>query len=93
MLTNPTMKSFLYRLQLAYRLLRARRFVLFLPNYPAMSLSVRGNISALTWEAICHFSMVEHAAAIAAAEARLLADLEAARREAIETEIRAILHP
>ena len=67
------MRAFSYLLRLAYRVLTARRFVLFLPNHPNMILAVRGNIEPATWEAIVHFSMREHLAALAAEQAKVAA--------------------
>ena len=92
------MRAFLLRLRLAWQLLRARRFVVFLPKYPVMSLSVGGPIGPAAWEAICAFSIEEHRQALALAEASLLAaveaeagEAEAARRAAIEADIHALL--
>ena len=87
------MKALLLRLRLAWCVLRARRFVVFLPAYPTMNLAVGGRIGPAAWEAICAFAITEHLDALAAAEARLLADVhaEAGRIAAIEAEIRAVL--
>ena len=87
------MRAFLHRLRLAWQLLRARRFVVFLPQHPVMNLAVRGHIGPATWEAICAFSMQQHREALNAAEARLLAELQAEQAEqaALEAQIHAIL--
>ena len=84
----------LTRLRLCWALLRARRFVLFVPRYPDMDLYIGGDVPPHTWEAIGCLSMMEHARAAHAADARLLAAVSKDRAEvaAIEAEINRILN-
>lgn len=78
----------LARLALCLRILRARRFALFLPIYPTMHLAVGGTVPPHAWEAIVHYAIRQHVAAVDAAEARLLAELaaESHRQEALDAE-------
>ena len=89
------MRAFLSRLRLCWQLLHARRFVLFLPAHPVLHPAVGGAIGPATWAAINRYVTEQHAQALYAADARLLADIAALDTEVAEAhlaEIKSILH-
>jgi hypothetical protein len=76
------MIAFLKRLRLALRVLRAKKFVVFLPDYKrplTMEMGTRGQINVLAWQKIQQAVADEHAQALRKADARLLADVDAGR--------------
>lgn len=67
--------KFFSRLRVCFQLLRARRAVVLIPEYPTLHMAVVGTLPPAAWEAIVCYAMREHGEAVEQANIRLLTDM------------------